>query len=429
MVLPRVCVSNGAFIRSTGLTDEFIKSVSFFPYFLFLHEVKDDMQLTRFQYTLLGIGLLVVVAYMYTRTQSARCSLGRIDPDREFDRLQYLADRAEAARCEATRARRVVLAKHMNELSTSGDPHQNLLELAAVYKFGEFGIAQPNDDAAVACARCVLFTSTDPVVKSKARAFMFVECVNDNDIDRSAPQLPFDFARAAIRRAQTITQPGGVLGRARVAARDPQPQRVVVESDPQNSHDSGVVASTRDTLRGLEEGDVESVRENVTKFIATCDVDDEEKVKAIVALESIRDEIDSPYIGVSELDALARVWHAVPDKTIIIQQLASAIEHGVPVCHSGKMARLAGCMDVVDPGQHIPVWAVRQEVFSLASKVRDEVLERVSSEDAQLYQTGHHPAVVQSMTDELRRRVGGIEVGTLDQSIVRSIVDDATAAF
>jgi len=390
------------------------------------------MQLTRFQYTLLGIGLLMVIAYMITHARSGRRSLGRIDAERELERLQYLTDRAETARDEATRTRRAALAKHMNELSTSGDPHQNLLELATVYKFGEFGIAQPNDDAAVACARCVLFTSADPVVKSKARAFMFVEAVGEIDIDHSAPPLPFDFARAAIRRAQSITQPGRVLGQARAAAREPHAQRVVVESDPQNSHDSGVVASTRDTLRGLEEvdqGGIDSIREHVTKFITTCDIDDEEKVKAIVALESIRDEIDSPYIGISEVDALARVWQAVPDKTVVVQQLASAIEHGVPVCHSGKMARLAGCMDVVDPGQHVPVWAVRQEVFSLASKVRDDVLGRLSSEDAQLYQTGHHPAVVQSMTDELRRRVSNIEVGTLDQSVVRSILDDATAAF
>jgi len=388
------------------------------------------MQFTRFQYTLLGIGLLVVILYLYNRP--GRHRLGRIDAERELMRLQYLTDRAEAARYEATRTRRAALAKRMSDLTTSGDPHQSLLELATIYKFGEYGIAQPNDDAAVACARCVLFTSSDPVVKSKARAFMFVENVNDIDIDHSAPPLPFDFARAAIRRAQSIAQPGRALERARAAARDPQPQRVVVESDPQNSHDSGVVASTRDTLRGLEEVDqagVDSVRERVAKFITTCDVDDEEKVKAIVALESIRDEIDSPYIGISEVDALARVWQAVPDKTVIVQQLASAIEHGVPVCHSGKMARLAGCMDVVDPGQHVPVWAVRQEVFSLASKVRDDVLGRLSSEDAQLYQAGHHPAVVQSMTDELRRRANDIEVGTLDQSVVRSIVDDATAAF
>lgn len=390
------------------------------------------MQLTRFQYTLLGIGVLVVLAYLYRHIRSGRYRLGRIDAERELARLQYLTDRAEAARYEATRARRTALAKRMNELSTSGDPHQNLLELATVYKFGEFGIAQPNDDAAVACARCVLFTSSDPVVKSKARAFMFVERVNDIDIDHSAPPLPFDFARAAIRRAQTIAQPGRVVGQARAAAREPQSQRVVVESDPQNSHDSGVVASTRDTLRGLEEVDqdgIDTVREHVAKFITTCDIDDEEKVKAIVALDSIRDEIDSPYIGISEVDALARVWQAVPDKTVIVQQLASAIEHGVPVCHSGKMARLAGCMDVVEPGQHVPVWAVRQEVFSLASKVRDDVLGRLSSEDAQLYQTGHHPAVVQSMTDELRRRANDIEVGTLDQSVIRSILDDATAAF
>jgi len=64
--------------------------------------------------------------------------------------LQYLTVRAETARDEATRTRRAALAKRMNGLSTSGDPHQNLLELATVYKFGEFGIAQPNDDAAVA---------------------------------------------------------------------------------------------------------------------------------------------------------------------------------------------------------------------------------------------------------------------------------------
>lgn len=388
------------------------------------------MQLTRFQYTLLGFGLLVVLAYFYNRT--GRHRLGRIDAERELERLQYLTDRAETARDEATRTRRAVLAKHMVSLTTSGDPHQNLLELATLYKFGEFGIAQPNDDAAVACARCVLFTSADPAVKSKARAFMFVEPVNEIDIDHSAPPIPFDFARAAIRRAQSITQPGRVLGQARAAAREPQPQRVVVESDPQNSHDSGVVASTRDTLRRLEEvdqGEIDSVREHVATFITTCDIDDEEKVKAIVALESIRDEIDSPYIGISEVDALARVWQVVPDKKVVVQQLASAIEHGVPVCHSGKMARLAGCLDVIDPGQHVPTWAVRQEVFSLASKVRDDVLGRLSSEDAQLYQTGHHPAVVQSMTDELRRRVNDIEVGTLDQSVVRSILDDATAAF
>lgn len=386
------------------------------------------MRLTRRTYTLIGLGIVLLLTYMYYLESRRRVTHRKHvqDTGLELQRLYSLHKKRVGQAAYKVHARRREILEEMNRLATVGDPHTNLIELATLYKYGEYGVFQPNEDAAVMCARAALFTTTDADTKSRARVFLFTDELEDVDIDPQSPQLPFDFAKAAVRRTQTIVSTGRPIGRARPSIRAPPPKTVVIHSDPQNAHDHGITTSTRNTLRALDDVDpveMDAIKHTILEFIPSCDVSDDDKAKAIHAIESIRDTVDSPYIGVSELDALSRVWNAVPDKTVVVQQLASAIEHGMPVCHSGKMARLAGCLDVVDPGGRVPLWAIRQDIFQTAAAVRNDVLAAADSDDIRLYEEGHNPAMTEHMIAAFKQRVERAEY-TIDASVLRSIVED-----
>lgn len=384
------------------------------------------MSKIKYRFVLIGIGLVLLVTYLYYQRTTKRRKVE--DTRSELRRLYAIRTSQAQHAARKIQRRREELLDTMHRLATIGDPHQNLIELATLYKYGEYGIFQPNEDAAKMCARAALFTTTDPETKSRARVFLFTEDLEPVDVDDQSPELPYDYAKAAVRRTQTITATGRPVTRPRAHLRPKPVRTVTVHSDTQNAHDHGITTSTRDTLRGLEEVDTDATRPTILDFIATCDVSDDDKAKAIYALDSIRETVDSPYIGLSELDALSRVWHAVPDKTVVVQQLASAIEHGVPVCHSGKMARLAGCMDVVDPGARVPIWAIRQDVFGLAAAVRDEILASASTEAVQLYEAGQNQAMTEAMIAEFKRRVEQ-RTYTIDSAVLRSMVDDVSSGF
>lgn len=386
-----------------------------------------SIEVSKYRLLLLGLVFILIATYVYYHHRGVR-KRNLANMRHEFQRLYAIREKQVSLAEHKVQKRREEIMDTMHRLATLGDPHANLIELATLYKYGEYGVFQPNEDAAKMCARAALFTATDPGTKSRARIFLFTEDIEPVDVDAQSPELPFDFARAASRRAQTIASAGRVVGRPRAHNRPRPVTKVTVTSDTQNAHDHGITTSTRDTLRALEDVDTTNTRTSILDFIPRSDVSDEEKAKAIYALESIRDTVDSPYIGMSELDALTRVWHAVPDKTVVVQQLASAIEHGVPVCHSGKMARLAGCMDVVDPGSRVPIWAIRQDVFGLAAKVRDDLLASASPDIVQLYEAGQNPAMTESMIAEFKRRVGQ-RTYTIDSSVLRSMVDDVSTGF
>ena len=188
--------------------------------------------------------------------------------------------------------------------------------------------------------------------------------------------------------------------------------------DSQNVHDHSVVAITQRNLESLQkQADIEAAAleaegralpatttsqqalEQVTQTILEdAEVSADSKIRALDTLQSI--SRSSAYkhstVGVSESEALRLVWDRIqklPDETLrsnlrntLVQQLASAVESGSVVCSTGKISRILGTLDGVElcpPSDSDssgvllqeavrPMWAVRDELATLASRIRDK---------------------------------------------------------
>ena len=85
----------------------------------------------------------------------------------------------------------------------------------------------------------------------------------------------------------------------------------------------------------------------------------------------------------TETEALQLVWNKINNQTdtnkksnmieILAKQLDSGIENGHVVCSSGKISRIIGTLDGIDDEMVAsrPIWAIRDEIATLASKIRD----------------------------------------------------------
>ena len=315
----------------------------------------------------------------------------------------------------------------MRRICAMDDPWESLLRLGTVYKYGQHGVFGPNTDAAAACFRCALFTSSDPEIRSRARTQLFSPDVDDVDIERDVPSIPFDMAQAAIRRAQTIAGPNRISEKPRRVVED-IPANVVIPSDTQNAHDHGVSSSVRKTLSCLQDPMTDH-RPDVLAHIASeeCRVSDDAKASAVYAIDSLRTTVDSPYTGMSEVDALSRVWRAAEERDNVVLQLAGCVEDGKPVCHSGKIARLVSSLETSVPIA-VPTWAIRQQLYALASKVRRDHLENLDPDAVSLYERGMHPVLTESMGASFKRKVDELD-HAIDPAMLRSMVDDVVEAF
>ena len=206
-----------------------------------------------------------------------------------------------------------------------------------------------------------------------------------------------DFDRALVLAERDLDAGVTALGD------DPRqrPARHVIE-DNQNVHDHTIARTTRHNLASivdsLKPGErvagAESVRQ-VTDFMLTSDSwDAKAKEDALDVVDSLNDAPNES-AGVSQLGALSAVWSAIyriscPEKRknvreTLVDQLISAKERGSVVCSTGRIARIAGALDGVeetDLGVDVvrarPMWVVRDEIATLASRVRDEFSARGS---------------------------------------------------
>lgn len=160
-------------------------------------------------------------------------------------------------------------------------------------------------------------------------------------------------------------------------------------SDAQNTHDHGVttaIKSAIDQLRSRHGSpDVrqcESSMNRVRNSILESDESPEDKMKAMEVLDNIKAFGHSTY-GMSEAQVLALADMELSKKgsderqngrESLVKQLATGVENGNVVCSSGKIGRIISTFDGTDTFDKLikPMWAVREEMGSLATKIRDE---------------------------------------------------------
>lgn len=306
-----------------------------------------------------------------------------------------------------------------------------LLMAGDAYRRGSYPLYRPNQDAALMCFKAAA-AAPDPTVAGTAQA-KFVECRMEPLAreDVAGQDLPVQYAKLLCDKASQMMASGMVSRRPNFSSGPPQPAAVPVVSRPpppiippdaQNVHDHAVMTGMRRRLTELPgAGDADTAIDHVRHAVLEArDVSEAEKLDALDVLDALSDVTHST-LDHSQKDALAKVWHRISEipetqhrdnaAETLVKQLATGIEDGSRVCSTGLMARIVGSLDGVvdDPHQAKPMWAVREELATLAAKIRDDGgdADRFAAEAERLY-------------------VGDLE---LSPKIVAPIINDMKAGF
>jgi hypothetical protein len=285
-----------------------------------------------------------------------------------------------------------------------------LVDVANVYDHGWYPQYRSNKDLATTLfelgSRC-----PDPDVSRHCMIQVLIR-TEIPDEDNGADHLPLipgysiaELAQRYYHQQQTMTP----------TTPPPTPQRrvitnvpeVLIPNDPQNVHDHGVMRSLSKKLKGLPVPETlqESTVEEVRAYILDCESTEETKRNALETLDSLSDVAHS-VLGMSEQDALHRVWGSVDEdtKAILVTQLASSVENGSVVCSTGKMGRMVGTFDGIHETPIRPLWAIREEIGSLAASMRDTGKTsddfRASCLQTYVSELGMNPQIISSVVDE-----------------------------
>ncbi|KAG5176189.1 hypothetical protein JKP88DRAFT_249611 [Tribonema minus] len=223
---------------------------------------------------------------------------------------------------------------------------------------------------------------------------------------------------APIAQARVVQR---VVWRASPAAR---PATRIV--DTQNVHDHSVVAASKTNVAQMikKHGDLE-LTPDVLLEVRNLAAGNTNALAILTNLSNAKHTT----LGVSEKQALAHVWRTISDKTdetlqtnmkeTLTQRLGECIEHDLPVCSTGRFVRILATLDGVydDAVKPLrPMWAVRDEVATLAGQVREDVLANASPADAEAYDNGTSEKLSSKMRQELTLRAVGVYVDELDMN-------------
>ncbi len=163
------------------------------------------------------------------------------------------------------------------------------------------------------------------------------------------------------------------------------PITIIRDAGSQNVHDHGVTAGIAHSLDMLQATahehppDAPDTRVPVREAVLTSErLTAQQKSDALTVLDSISHHPHSNPGLRSELQALTLVWsraRARPEiRDLLLLQLADSVMHpgGGVVCSTGKIARIVGALDgAYDWRSMRPMWAVREELATLAAQTRD----------------------------------------------------------
>lgn len=372
---------------------------------------------------------------------------------------------------EITRLKNLVKAFDENEFKWDA-----LIAIADIYRRGAFPRFLPNEVLAIRLYKLAA-TCPDGDVAGTAQV-RFIEAREEPiaAADKAGAPLPIEYAEAAFRIASLRIQgtPFGAFQKPRVKKIAPGigtgtrvPATITGERprirpgaggaipvgaayliDSQNVHDHGVtktiagnldklVAAVGDAVKGTSTV-VQQVREAVLKH---PEIDSGVISDALATLSSLTTATNES-IGKSEIDTLRLVWERIQQEKndtlrtnlteTLIKQLASAVEHGHVVCSTGKVTRIMSTLETVDDMVTAkPMWAVREEIATLAAKTREDFLAGLSKEHRETYDKGgasqYDDAMRAKFTAAARKLYCG-ELG-MSESIIGPIIEQMAEGF
>jgi hypothetical protein len=376
---------------------------------------------------MLVIFLLLVIAILVTIVATAY-TVSRYRRHRELASLRDTVILVRTPDHTETQRRRVY-AIHTGRADNL-DPEMAMLYTARLYIRGIHGLWRPDIDTGHRLCRELVLNGTDSETRTEAMTLLY----DTPDIqDTLSPVMPGDMADHCLRRYYRDKDTTRASRFHPVAPPQTPPQQRpprAIHDDPQSSHQHTVVATSRTALHALDPVDDRDIVSRIESYIQR-DTDplmtDETRAKALHALDSINTIESTQFPGLTEQQALARVWNQVDasERDQVIYQLSDSIEHGMPVCHTGKMTRLASVVDRV-----LPTWQVKELLYSEAARIRDDTLKDASATETREYMESDDSRLKDAMvasfntyaTDFMARH-------EMSPSVMSPIVDEVAAGF
>ena len=312
-------------------------------------------------------------------------------------RLRALCRRRRRARAQAALVAEPEVLTHLRSARTSFLSENrwiSLLELGDVYRKGSYPTHLPDTDLALRLYRAACACPDGSV--SGAAQTRFIECRIEpiSSIDTSGVPLPRVFADECLAHAASLSFTPAVYQRPHAAPTllvppptpVPRPRPTVtppapvILSDTQNVHDHGVMHTLRQSLASMPRS--QASYDEIVLGLLESDAPSTVKADAMEVLDTLSSDVHSS-LNVSERDALGAVWSAIDRdvapalredaRRILLGQLASGVESGGVVCSTGKIARMVSSLDGVSETANVtrPMWAIRDEIGTLAARVRD----------------------------------------------------------
>lgn len=308
------------------------------------------------------------------------------------------------------------IIRDMEQCTESEFSIDQYLRLASIYKTGVYPFFMPNTEMA-RDMYTVGLQYPDPEIASYCR----IALLASDDIPQEeglGDPIPVLYGHTMMSRCPRVP-----IIRTHQHQPQPRPQPQIrvkpqtttrhIPNDAQNVHDHSITSSIAAALHKDTNTtrDSPTTMEQVRAYILDSDQTPETKSQALEVLDSLHTEPHSR-IGSSEQDVLNHVWtkcDALDEKTgknakdILVSQLASGVERDAVVCSTGKIARMMGTFDGLDTEKPIirPMWAVREEIASLAGKMRDSP-DAFKAEVVKTYvdDLGMKPEIVHAIADE-----------------------------
>jgi hypothetical protein len=415
----------------------------------------------------LVLALIFIFIVVYTRRNAptdAECTPQTLLEEHD-DALHTLEERrsdeirrrADAGPPEVRRLRDLVADVMMND-----DAWDALIAIGDVYRKGAYPRFRPNEHAALQCYRIAARCPVGELAGIAQAKYVETRREAIGACDVRGADLPEAFAQQACRIAKERLAAWNWYERPRVPAAvvaNTAVRRAILPvtvgdafaHDAQNVHDHGVMAATRRNLAAIavvghgDDEDEEEVRRLATQYILehASDANADVATDALEVVSSLTDSTNES-LGVSELVALSTVWRRIqsqPNPTlrrdlmdVLVHQLASGVEHGHVVCSTGKIARMMATFDGMDIKgiQTVqPMWAVKEELASLAAKVRDRHTRDLTDADKQAYERGQLRDLEAQMRRGFEREADEVYVQGLGMSraVLEPMIQACSEAF
>lgn len=198
-----------------------------------------------------------------------------------------------------------------------------------------------------------------------------------------------------------------------------------IKNDMHNVHSHSVIATIKQSLDKLKKDtpmkkNTSTCLHEIRQYLNSLPNNDK-KNDAILTLDTAeKSYLPISFTDLKETDALALVWnrissdkHANIAKTLkenLADELAECIEHGKPVCVTGRFSRILDTLNGIDEAVTIkPTFVINEEMMTKASKIRNELYDNLTNTEKKqvddMIENLFQKQWMKKLKDEIRKRL------------------------